>query len=177
MRREKGGKEMRAVKQIATAVLTVIFSLLLISHTAFSNFYGRTDDQEIFHYPCNRLILEEHSQNPEGEYWENLKGSNFPLTLMDWQLVTKLGSRDKYMNKRVVGTVRNNSNQEFSEVKVEFTVYDEQGNQIAIVFSDHYDFKPGGIWKFQIPVTEDVGKAELKGLYIPEKELRELEKK
>jgi hypothetical protein len=168
---------MRGVKQIAMATVTVIFPLLLISHTVFANFYGRTNDEDIFHYPCGRLILEKHSQNPEREYWENLKGTNFPLTVMDWQLVSKPGSRDKYMNKRVVGTVKNNSKKEFSEVKIEFTVYDGEGNQIAIVFSNGYDFKPGRSWRFEIPVTEDVEKAELKGLYIPEKEFRELEKK
>ena len=71
------------------------------------------------------------------------------------------------MDKRIIGTVKNNSEKEFSEVKIEFTVYDEEGAQIAIVFSNVYDFKPGSIWKFEIPVTSDVGKAELKGLYVP----------
>jgi hypothetical protein len=81
------------------------------------------------------------------------------------------------MDKRVIGTVKNNSKKESSEVKVEFTVYDEVDNQIAIVSSNRYNFKPGDIWKFQIPVTQDVTKAELKGPYIPKKELREVEKK
>jgi hypothetical protein len=39
------------------------------------------------------------------------------------------------------------------------------------------DLKSGCIWRFEIPVTEDVEKAGLKGLSIPEKEFRELEKK
>lgn len=168
---------MQAVKRIATGVLTVIFCLLLISQTVFANYYGRTNDEDIFHYPCGRLILEKHSQNPEGKYWENLKGANFPLTLIDWQLVIDPGSGDKYMDKRIIGTVKNNSEKKFSEIKIEFTIYDEDGGQIAIVSSNVYDFKPGGIWRFEIPVTEDVEKAELKGLYIPEKEFRELEKK
>jgi hypothetical protein len=161
---------MRAVEEIAMATVTVLLALLLISHTAFANFYVRTDNHEIFRYPCDRLILEEHSQNSAGKYWENVKGSNFPLTLMDWKLASKPGSRDKYMNKRLVGTVKNNSKEEFSEVKVEFTVYDEEGAPIGTVFSNLYNFKPGDIWKFEIPATSDVGKAELKGLYVPLKE-------
>jgi hypothetical protein len=168
---------MRGVKQIAMATVTVIFPLLLISHTVFANFCGRTDNQEIFRYPSGPLILERLSQNSEEKYWENLMGANVPLTLVNWQLITNPRSSDKYMNKRVVGAVKNNSKKEFSEVKVEFTVYDEEGHQIAIVLSNHYDFKPGGIWRFEIAVTEDVTKAELKGLYVPEKEFRELEKK
>ena len=35
--------------------------------------------------------------------------------------------------------------------------------------------KSGGIWSFEIPVTSDVEKAGLKGLYVPSKELKELE--
>ena len=70
--------------------------------------------------------------------------------------------------------MRNDLKTEFSEVKIEFTVYDEEGTQIAVVFSNVYDFKPGAIWKFEIPVTSDVEKAELKGLYVPEKELKKL---
>ncbi len=68
--------------------------------------------------------------------------------------------------QKVVGTVKNNSKKAFSVVKIEFIVYDEDGNQIAIVSSNHYDFKPDGIWRFEIPVTEDVKKAEFKGLYV-----------
>jgi hypothetical protein len=37
-----------------------------------------------------------------------------------------------------------------NRVKVEFTVYDGEGNQIAIVFGNDYDFKPGSIWRFEI---------------------------
>jgi hypothetical protein len=38
------------------------------------------------------------------------------------------------------------------------------------------DLKSGSIWRFEIPVTEDVEKAGLKGLYILEKEFRKPEK-
>ncbi len=161
---------MREVKQIAMALLTVMVSFFLTSHMAFANLFGGTGDKEILYYPCVRLLLERLSQNSEEKYWEKLKGTNLPLTLVNWSLVTNQHSSDKYMNKCVIGAVKNNSKKEFSEVKVEFIVYDEDGNQIAIVSSNHYDFKPGDIWKFQIPVTEDVGKAELKGLYVHLKE-------
>jgi hypothetical protein len=44
------------------------------------------------------------------------------------------------------------------------------------VFSNFYNLKPRGIWKFEIPVTSDVGKAEVRGLYVPLKEIRGSEK-
>jgi hypothetical protein len=45
-------------------------------------------------------------------------------------------------------------------------------HQIATVVSNVYDFKPGGIWKFEIPVTSDVGKGEFNGFYVPSKEIK-----
>jgi hypothetical protein len=124
--------------------------------------------------PDYELIKGKYDLCQETEHWDKLTNPNFPLTLIDWELVTNPGSSDKYMDKRIIGTVKNNSKEEFPEVKIEFTVYDEEGSQIAVVFSNVNHFKPGTIWKFEIPVTSDVGKAELKGLYAPAKEVREL---
>jgi len=95
--------------------------------------------------------------------------------LVDWQLVTNPHARDKYMDKHIIGRVKNNSKKEFSEIKIEFVLYDEEGRQIAIVFSNSYDFKPSSIREFDIPVTEDVKKAEFKGLYAPTIELKKFE--
>ena len=124
--------------------------------------------------PDYELFKGKYDLCQETERWEKLTNPNFPMTLIDWQLVINPGSSDKYMDKRIIGTVKNNSEKKFSEVKIEFTVYDEEGSQIAVVFSNVNHFKPGTIWKFEIPVTSDVGKAELKGLYAPAKEVREL---
>ncbi len=157
---------MWAVKQITPAVLAAMCFFLFISRTASANLSEVPDRQMIFYYPDGRLLPESYRQNSERRYSENPKTANSPLTLTDWQLVTNPRSIDKSMNKHVVGTVKNNSQKEFSEIKIEFTVYDEDGNQIAIVSSNQYDFRPGGIWIFEIPVTEDVKKAEFKGLYV-----------
>ncbi len=88
-------------------------------------------------------------------------------TLVGWQLVPNPHPNNKYMDKEITGTVKNNSPREFSEIKIEFVVYDREGDQIAIVSSKSYNLKPGSIWKFNIPVTEDVERAEFKGLYVP----------
>jgi hypothetical protein len=89
--------------------------------------------------------------------------------------VTNPSSNDKYMDKHIIGRVKNTSEWEFSEVKIEFSVYDEKGGQIAIVFSNLYNFKPGSIWRFEILISNDVEKASMKGLYVPSKELKEME--
>lgn len=169
-------KAWRAIVKITTAVSTVIFGSLLIFQLALADLSNWKDEKGIVYFKRYEAIPEKYSQNLEGEYWEELKNPNFPVTLIGWQLVTNPGSGDKYMDKRIIGKVKNACEKKFSEVKIEFTVYDEDGAQIAIVSSNLYDFKPGAIWKFEIPVTDDVEKAELKGLYIPAKELKKLEK-
>jgi hypothetical protein len=164
---------MQAMRKIAAAVFTILFCSLPILGLADAKVLKGVDEKETIHFAEDyKPIPEKFSQNLEGEYWEELIDQNFPLTLIDWRLVTNPGSSDKYMDKRIIGTVKNNSEKEFSEVKIEFTVYDEEGAQIAIVFGNFYNFKRGAIWKFEIPVTSDVGKAELKGLYVPKKELK-----
>ncbi len=99
---------------------------------------------------------------------------NFPLTLIDWELTSIQGTEDKY-DKKLIGKVKNNSKGNLSEVRIEFTVYDEKEVQIAIISQNTYDLKPGGIWNFALLVTHDVGKARLKGLYcVPARELKGL---
>jgi hypothetical protein len=126
--------------------------------------------KSIVHFVPDEMTEEKYDLCQETEQWEKLTNPNFPLKLIDWQLIVNPGSSDKYMDKRIIGTVENKSETRFSEVKIEFTVYDEEGTQIAVVFSNVNDFKPGHIWKFEIPVTSDIGKAELKGLYVLLKE-------
>jgi len=100
---------------------------------------------------------------------------NFPLTLVNWELISMPGTGGKY-NKKIIGKVKNNSKGNLSEVRIEFTVYNNDDAQIAIVSQNTYNLKSGGIWKFEMPVTHDVGKARLKGLYcIPARELKSLE--
>ena len=100
---------------------------------------------------------------------------NFPLTLINWKLTSIQGIEDKY-DKNIIGKVKNNSKRNLSEVRIEFTVYDEREAKIAIVSQNTYDLKPGEIWNFEMLVTYDVKKAKLKGLYyVPAKELKGLE--
>ena len=99
---------------------------------------------------------------------------NFPLTLVDWELTFIQGTKDKY-DKKLIGRVKNNSKGNLSEVRIEFTVYNDKEAQIAIVSQNTYDLKPGEIWNFEMLVTHDVGKAKLKGLYcVPARELKGL---
>ncbi len=155
---------MRQMRVMLVLSIITSSSLQVFSLANAVSFRIESSD-EIVDFRPDRLIQKCNLCQNTGR-WEEVRDSKFSLKLLSWQLVTSPGSSDKYMDKRVIGTVKNNSKTEFSEVKVEFTVYDGDGNQIAIVLSNHYDFKPGDIWKFQIPVTEDVEKAELRGLYV-----------
>jgi len=97
---------------------------------------------------------------------------NFPLTLVNWDLTSIQGTEDKY-DKTIVGKVKNNFKGTLPEVRIEFTLYDEKGTQIAVVSENAYDLRPGEIWNFEMPVTHDVEKVEPKGLYcVPPRELK-----
>jgi len=111
-----------------------------------------------------------YGERSEKEGWERVTNPNSLVSLIHWQLTLNPGARDKYVKKHIIGTVENNSKKEFSEIKIEFGVYDEDGSEIATVSRHHNEFKPGGIWKFDIPVTSDVKKAELRGVYVPVQE-------
>jgi hypothetical protein len=158
---------MEAVRKTAIAAFTIIFCSLLFFQLAPADSSKAVYEKRTVHFKQYERTLKRYCQDQKGKYWEKLKNQNSPLTLTDWRLVTNPSSSDKYVDKRIIGTVKNNSKEEFSEVKIEFTVYDENGAQVAIVFSNADNFKPGGIWKFEIPVTSDIGKAEFKGLYVP----------
>jgi len=129
----------------------------------------------MIHFSQDReTSFEEYSQNPEKEYWERLMEPNFPLTLVDWELTSIQGTEDKY-DKKIIGKVKNNSKGNLSEVRIEFTAYNDKGAQIAVVSQNSYDLKPEGIWNFALLVTHDVVKARLKGLYcVPARELKGL---
>jgi hypothetical protein len=167
---------MQQKKTFLLLLSVVPFFWLQILSVAFAAGFRLEDSKCIvLSAPDYELVKGKYDLCQETERWEKLTGTNSLLFLMDWRLVVNPRSGDQYMDKRITGAVKNNSEREFSEVKIEFTVFDEEGNQIGIVSSNYYDFKPRGIWKFEIPVTSDVGKAELKGLYIPAKDSKNFE--
>ncbi len=143
---------------------------------AFTEIYKRVGEKGIIYFSRDRKTsFEECNQNPKKEYWQLLMDPNFPLTLIDWKLTSIQGIEDKY-DKNIIGKVKNNSKRNLSEVRIEFTVYDEREAKIAIVSQNTYDLKPGEIWNFALLVTYDVEKAKLKELYcVPAKELKGLE--
>ena len=100
-------------EKIGQGVPTVIFCSLLILQLASAEFSKGKDEKGIVHFKQNKAIPQKYSQNLEGEYWEKLTNPNFPLTLIDWQLITNPRSSDKYMDKRIIGTVKNNSEKNF----------------------------------------------------------------
>jgi hypothetical protein len=142
----------------------------------FSKIYKSVGEKGIIYFSQDRKTsFEEYGQNPKKEYWNLLMDPNFPLALIDWKFLPIPGSKDKYIDKKIIGKVKNNSKRNLSEVRIEFTVYNDKGGQIAIVSQNTYDLKPGEIWNFALLVTHDVEKAKLKGLYVPAKELKGLE--
>ena len=50
---------------------------------------------------------------------------------------------------KIVGSIKNISNETFSMVTITFTLYDSAGNQIDTATSSVSNFRPGNTWKFE----------------------------
>lgn len=153
-------------------VPALLFCVLVGYRAGFAHVYVRMGGREPAPFAENdRVAFKIYSQVSRTE-WKQIKNPTFPLSVMNWDLVTNPSASDKSMDKMIVGKVRNNSKRAFSEIKIEFSIYDEKGHEIAIVQRRFYDFRPQKIWTFEIPVTNDVEKATLNGLYVPSKEVK-----
>jgi hypothetical protein len=158
-------------KRLLTLSIVTFFSLQIFQLAHAEGFRSTGSNGSLYFMP-DEMIGVKYDLCQETEWWKKSTNPNFPLKLIDGQLIFNLSSRDKYMDKQIIGTAKNNSKNKFSEVKIEFIAYDEDGGQIGIVASHIYDFKSDGIWKFEIPVTSDVAKAKFNGFYVPLRELK-----
>jgi len=55
----------------------------------------------------------------------------------------------------VVGTVKNNTDKEYSYVQVEINLYDDSGAQVGSTLDNTNNLEPGGTWKFKAVIMED----------------------
>jgi hypothetical protein len=91
---------MQAMEKIAAVVFAILFCSLPILGLADAKVWKEVNEKETIHFAEDyKPIPEKFSQNLEGEYWEELKNPNFPLALIDWQLITNPRSSDKYVDK------------------------------------------------------------------------------
>jgi len=73
-----------------------------------------------------------------------------PLEVVNWDWVYEGGSVPKY----VEGTVNNNMDHGYRDLKVRFELYDENKNSITIVTDTLSNLEPKGTWKFKAPILE-----------------------
>ena len=82
------------------------------------------------------------------------------LTVIDYKFGTA-----EFGRKVIVGTLKNNSDKQYSFVQVQFNLYDESGAQVGSTIDVVHNFEPHGTWKFEAPVTEDnATRVKLKGV-------------
>jgi|LDZS01.1.fsa_nt_gi hypothetical protein len=63
--------------------------------------------------------------------------------------------KDQFGNRYVVGTVKNNTDKEYSYVQVEINLYDDAGTQVGSTMTNANNLEPGGTWKFKAPILEE----------------------
>lgn len=72
------------------------------------------------------------------------------LELIDAQAVT-----GDYGVRSIVGTVKNNTDKEYSYVQIEINLYDDSGAQVGSTLANANNLEPGGTWKFEAVILED----------------------
>lgn len=160
------------LEKLMSIVPVLLCCIVIVYRTTFAQPFVRSGGKEVALLAgTGRAPFETYRQIARTE-WKKLTNPTYPLGVLNCDLVANPSSSDKTMDKMIVGKVRNHSKRGFSEVKIEFSIYDEKGHEIAIVQRRFYDFRPQKIWTFEIPVTSDVEKATLNGLYVPSKEVK-----
>lgn len=82
------------------------------------------------------------------------------FTVVNWKWKT-----GEYGNRYIVGTVKNNTNKQYSYVQIEFNLYDKSGAQVGSTMDNINNLEPQGTWKFEAIVMEDKAtQAKLKGV-------------
>ena len=76
-------------------------------------------------------------------------------------LVDSEGSFDGFAYY-VTGTIKNNTNRQYSYVQVTFNLYDEDGAQIGTAMANVNNLEANGTWKFKaLGITEEVASYKL----------------
>ena len=79
-------------------------------------------------------------------------------------LVDSEGSFDGFAYY-VTGSIKNNTNRQYSYVQVTFNLYDEDGAQIGTAMANVNNLEANGTWKFKaLGITEEVASYKLMGI-------------
>jgi len=98
-------------------------------------------------------------------YW-GLQGASEPaavsssdLAVQDWQF-----DNSGYYSE-ITGSLKNNTDRQYSYAQVEFNLYDGTGTQVGSTFANVNNLEPGGVWQFRATVLErNARTAKLKGV-------------
>jgi hypothetical protein len=78
------------------------------------------------------------------------------LKLLDWDVVS-----GEYSSK-IVGKVKNNTDEEFSYVQITFNLYDESGALVGSAMANVNNLEANGVWKFEAAALEKFKTAKFK---------------
>lgn len=88
-----------------------------------------------------------------------------PSTESGLTVVSFNWATEEYGSRYLVGTVKNNTDKQYSYVQVEFNLYDNSGAQVGSTADNINNLEPHGTWKFKAMVMEEKAtRAKLKGI-------------
>ena len=81
------------------------------------------------------------------------------VELLDWHF------ESEEFGSKIVGSVRNNTDEEYGYIQVEFNLYDSDGNQVDSTFTNCNNLEPHKTWQFECPILSDKAtSAKFKGI-------------
>ena len=99
------------------------------------------------------------SNNPNNE---NNTGTNQTTTVTEkFTVVEHKTEKDGYWTY-VTGTIKNNTNKEYSYVQVEVNLYDEDGSLINSTLDNINNLEANGTWKFKAMATSEFATYKIK---------------
>lgn len=132
-------------KKVPIGCLTVIISFILIY--ALISAFGSSP-----------------SSTPNSNSSSSQTTTSSEASKPDLEIVEHHSEAEQY-SRYVLGTVKNNTSNEYSYVQVEINLYDDAGNQVGSTMDNTTNLEPGGTWKFKALMLEDSAtKYKVKGV-------------
>lgn len=93
--------------------------------------------------------------NPSSDGQVDLNEANIQQSIKKLKVIESHVESGEYGSRYIVGKVKNNSDDQYSYVSVEFNLYDSQGNQIGSTMDNVSNLEPESTWRFKALVHEE----------------------
>lgn len=107
------------------------------------------------------VIASSGSTNTTSTEGNNNTGTNIQTSTEKFTVLEHKTENDGYWTY-ITGTVKNNTNKEYTYVQIEVNLYDESGNLINSTLDNINNLEANGTWKFKAMATDEFATYKIK---------------